>query len=241
VLTLFFGTSVNASNYDAMILEEVMRIATATFDDALTLSRAAYLSLTKDEVNKLDWRWTRQLVLWGSTWKEMHQERFNNVYRAWQTHQRADSLVTTFAELCRAHFQMEALLAVRNYRRTLLPVVTVTFVDDPDAMAKAAAVLEETEVATVRDAAFEGFPLIDVWERSPGLARAYMFAWFDLVRIVTDTKEEAVAEGQKRYAAEIQATDCDEQFARLGEQTIDEGFAPLFEELRSFYVSRFVA
>jgi hypothetical protein len=105
-------------------------------------------------------------------------------------------------------------------------------------MSKAAAALDETELATIRTAAFDGFPSPDVFNRSPDLANAYMFASFDVARIAGDTKDEAVADGRARYAAEIRSVDCDEQFARLGERFIDSAFAPLFDEVRLFYLSR---
>lgn len=57
----------------------------------------------------------------------------------------------------------------------------------------------------------------------------------------SNAKESALASGREKYASEIKAMDCDEQFARLGEGEIDEQFSLLFDEVKAFYVSRMTA
>jgi hypothetical protein len=52
-----------------------------------------------------------------------------------------------------------------------------------DALSKAEAGLKTAEVVAVRDAAVEYFPITDAEERAPELARAYVFASFDVFRI----------------------------------------------------------
>lgn len=238
VLSLFFTTSVNASNYDALIVEQLMKGATTTFDDAMRVASDAFPSLTRAHLRELDWNWTRPLVLASSAWKEMHQARFNDVFRSWPSHQHVDSLTSAFAELCRAHFQTEGLLAVRNYRRTLLAEVTHGFAGNAPALSQAVAVLADTDVVRIREAAFSGFPLPEALAQAPDVANAYMLAWFDVVRVETDTIESAVADGRQRYAEEIQAVDCEDQFVRLGRQFVEASFLPVYDEVRSFYVSR---
>lgn len=238
VLSVFFNNSVNATNYDAMILEDVMRVATATFNDALALVMDAYPSLTKEEVYELQTRWIYRLIIIRIRWKRMHQDRFNAVYQSWANHQHSESLANAFFAMCQSHFRTEAQNMVQRYRETMLPMVTCTFAErDLDA----SNVVDADALAVMRSAAFDGFPVADAWERTPALARAYMLAWFDVYGKASDAKESALASGREQYASEIKAMDSDAQFARFGEGEMDEQFAPLFDEVKAFYVSRMTA
>jgi hypothetical protein len=67
---------------------------------------------------------------------------------------------------------------------------------------------------------------------------AYVAAWCDIAFVCESTKADAIAKGQERYAVEIQAIDCAEEFVRLGEQRLVAEFAPIFGEVRAFYTSR---
>jgi hypothetical protein len=234
VLGVFFGTYSNATNYDAVIVEEVLRVTTATFEDALALACEALPTLSEDDGSALRKKWDFARLSLQREWTEMHQDRFNAVYASWGSHQHPDSLLKAFKELCRAHFETEARNSVRIYRHTLLPMVTSGFAKSDMNVSS----LDPETVETIRSAAFEGFPVADAWERFPAPSQAYLFAWYDVWRISDDTKERAIAKGRERYASEIRAVDCDDQFARLGEVIIDGVLEPLFAEVQEFYVTR---
>jgi hypothetical protein len=235
VLAVFFN-SANASNYDALITEESIRAATATFDDAVAIAQTFYPSITTEELSQFELTWLLSIVGMNERWKTMHRVRFNEILGSWASHQHAASLTGAFTAMCRAHFQGEARYAVRRYRQTLLPVVTTVFAETPQLDALRA--VDQETLGTLRTMAFDGFPVKDAWEDAPQLARAYLLAWLDLSRVVDETLAKALKQGREDCASEIQLTDCEEQFANLGEAALNAEFQPLFDDVRAFYVRR---
>jgi hypothetical protein len=235
-LTTLFTVYGNASHYDAIILEAVMRAATATFDDALISATTAFPAISTDDVNRLRTLWDPTRWTMQAEWERLHRERFHTVLRSMGSDDTVAPLARATTELFRAYFETKALNVIRIDRWTMLPAVTERCAGQE--MAAVAARIDEESLNVMREVAFDNFPISAArLEQVPSLASAYMFAWYDLWGHREDLKTASVEKGRHKYASEIQMLDGDDQFTRYGDVCIDTQWQELFDEVRHFYAA----
>lgn len=229
----FFGAFANASHYDAIMFEEVMRVATSTFDAAVARAVDAFPSLSTDERRTLAWIWDYTHWAMQGQLSNMRRARVSAVLRSPSTYDRPEVLLKAAIEMFRGHFELCATNEIRRYRWIFLPIVTQSFATQD--MITPLSKLDVDVVDTLRYLAFDGFPESRI-AQSPGLEAAYLFAWHDAFGRRQDTKSDAIKKGREEYARELKVLDNNDQFERYCEACVDQHWQVLFSEIRDFYV-----
>jgi hypothetical protein len=234
-LDTFFETYVNASHYDAIILEQVIHVAARTFDAALEVSWQAFPLIEAEERRALAEIWSPVHLRMLGRWQLLHQHRFHAILADLDAHQQTDVAVDALFEFFRSFFETWSSQMVRKFRFTMLPVLTTVYSSrgaQRDQDETYGELLESVTTLGFTD----GETAQGLYRQEKSLAIGYLLAWFNAWKDREELKKRSIEAGNVQLADEIQFAGV-EQFTNYGEAAIDTAWQPIFDEVQSFFAA----